>query len=158
MDIFTVIMILALLVGLVLRSTNPQFQAFGSLLLLGGSALLLAALYLQGRGSKRTYYRHEAWFQRDTWVSLASALCLLFLALLQWRYPSLLYYYPYPPSSPWPGFSPLVGLATTLLAAPALWWPTPLARDGRPGQPDEARQPSSAGASRASGAGAEEAP
>ncbi len=118
----TLLGLFALLAGLVLRSMKPQ--APGTLLLLGGSVLLLAALYLQGRGFRRSHFRYEAWSPRDTWVSAASILCLITLSVVQWRLPSLLYFYPYPPSNPWPGFSPVVGLATTLLAAPALWAPT----------------------------------
>ncbi|HOU22948.1 MAG TPA: energy-coupling factor transporter transmembrane component T [Anaerolineae bacterium] len=118
----TIVGLVALLTGLLMRAIVSQALTVTTILLFGGTIALLAALYVQGRGFQRSHYRFEAWRPGDTYVAALSLASLVALGLIQWRAPSLLYYYPYPPSSPWPGFSPWVGLATSLLAAPILWW------------------------------------
>jgi energy-coupling factor transport system permease protein len=118
----TIVGLTSLLAGLLMRAINADSRAVTSVLLLAGTVALLGALYLQGRGFRRSHYRFEEWHSTDTYVTALSLVSLAALALIQWRAPSLLYYYPYPPSNPWPEFSPWVGLATSLLAAPALWW------------------------------------
>lgn len=118
----TILGLVALLTGLLMRAINAQARVVTTILLLLGTGFLLVALYLQGRGFRRTHYRFEVWHPGDTYVAVLSFASLTLLGLIQWRAPSLLYYYPYPPSNPWPAFSPWVGLATILLAAPVLWW------------------------------------
>lgn len=116
--------LVALLAGLISRTLNPQGQQSAWAWLVLGATLTLVALYAQGRRVKRTNYRRERWQQRDTWVTLASAVSALLVVVTQIQDRQALWYYPYPPFSPWPTFAPLVGLAAMLLAAPALPWPT----------------------------------
>jgi hypothetical protein len=118
----TIVGLVAMLTGLLMRALNAQARATTSALLIGGTVCLMAALYLQGRGFRRSHYRFEAWHSSDGYVAALSLASLVALGLIQWRAPGLLYYYPYPPSNPWPAFSPWVGLATSLLAAPVVWW------------------------------------
>lgn len=118
----TILGLVALLTGLLMRAINAQARLLNTVVLLLGTISLFVALYLQGRGFRRSHYRFELWGTSDTYVAALSFASLIMLALIQWRDPSLLYYYPYPPSNPWPAFSPWVGLATILLAAPVVWW------------------------------------
>jgi energy-coupling factor transport system permease protein len=121
--ITSLIGLLALLIGVVLRTTKAQ-GAWPSLFWLGlGTLLTAAALILQGRRFRRTHYRREWWQLRDTSVSLASMASVVTVAITQARNPGALAYYPYPPLSPWPRFAIGVGLAAALLAAPAYVWP-----------------------------------
>lgn len=121
--IATVVGLLALLAGLVLRTTGAQ-KTWASLLWLGlGALLTVAALILQGRRFRRTHYRRESWQAQDTLVSLASMASVVVIAITQALNPQALAYYPYPPLSSWPRFAVGVGLAAALLAAPAHLWP-----------------------------------
>jgi energy-coupling factor transport system permease protein len=125
----TLVSLLGLLTGLVWRAASVQPSWPGAVFLILSVLLLLAALYLQGRGFKRTHYRHEVWRPRDTWVSLACVVSITIIAYTQARNPPALFYYPYPPFSPWPTFATSVGIATLLMAAPGLLWPTQEAQD-----------------------------
>jgi energy-coupling factor transport system permease protein len=116
--------LVALLAGLISRTLDPQGQQSAWVWLVLGTTLTLGTLYAQGRQVKRSNYRRERWQQRDTWVTLASAVSALLVVVTQIQDRQALWYYPYPPFSPWPTFAPLVGLAAMLLAAPALPWPT----------------------------------
>nr|MBC7244668.1 energy-coupling factor transporter transmembrane protein EcfT [Chloroflexota bacterium] len=115
--------LLALLAGLVWQATNRARWLGWSLVGLG-VLFVCIALYLQGRRLKRTHYRREVWQQRDTLVTLASLASISIAAYTQARDPAALFYYPYPPFSPWPRFTPQLGLAILLLAAPAMLWPS----------------------------------
>ena len=129
--IMTLAGLLALLTGLIWRAVKPARQGeaalqaqWPSLAWLGlGVALTLVTLYAQGRRVKRTHYRRGLWRQRDTLVSLACVASILIAAASQMRSPQALSYYPYPPSSPWPTFAPLLGIAIALTAAPDYLWP-----------------------------------
>lgn len=115
--------LLAILVGLVWQTTD-QTQWPGWSLVALGILFICAAFYLQGRFVKRTHYRHETWQQHDTLVTLASLASISITAYTQARDPAALFYYPYPPFSLWPRFTPQLGLAILLLAAPAMLWPS----------------------------------
>ncbi len=116
--------LVALLAGLISRTLNPQGQDSAWIWLVLGATLTLGVLYAQGRQVKRSNYRRERWQQRDTLVTLASTVSALLVVVTQTQNRQALWYYPYPPFSPWPTFAPLVGLAAMLLAAPALPWPS----------------------------------
>ena len=88
----------------------------------GGAALLLLALYLQGRGIRRTHYRRELWRLNDTLVTLACTASILIVSYVRRANPLALWYYPFPPSPVWPTLSPWLGLAAMLITAPALLW------------------------------------
>jgi hypothetical protein len=115
--------LLALLTGLTLRGANPQMQRPSLAWLALGFLLTSGALYVQGRKVKRTHYQREGWQQQDTLVCLACAASVLMVTAAHSQHPQILSYYPYPPSTPWPGFATQVGLAAALLAAPAFLWP-----------------------------------
>jgi energy-coupling factor transport system permease protein len=91
----------------------------GAALVLGGLALVGAALWLAGRNHPHTLYRPAPWQGRDWLVAAAAAVpalaCLLPLPGLD---RSSLYYYPYPALAV-PGFSAALGVATWGLLAPA---------------------------------------
>ena len=119
----TLLSLVGLLSGLLWRAAGAQPAWPGLAFLTLSVLLLVAVLYLQGRGFKRTHYRLEVWQPRDTWVTLACLASLTIVAYSQMRNAMALFYYPYPPYSPWPTFSPPVGVAILLLAAPSLLWP-----------------------------------
>lgn len=115
--------LLALLTGLLWR-TMERAQPFGLISIGLGILLISAALYMQGRRLKRTHYHYELWQQRDTVVTAACLVSISITAYIQAQDPAALFYYPYPPYSPWPKFSPLLGLAILLIATPAWLWPS----------------------------------
>jgi energy-coupling factor transport system permease protein len=89
-------------------------------LLAGGATALLWVFWDQGRRVRRTRYRRWLWGRTDR-IVLATGL----LAALSWAGAWLargdwLFYYPYPPYSPWPTFQPVLGIAILALAVPAL--------------------------------------
>ena len=91
----------------------------GLLLAVGGGALIWA-FWDQGRRVRRTRYRRWRWERGDRVVLVVSALAALgwlvaWLARGDW-----LFFYPYPPYSPWPTFQPALGLLILALAAPGL--------------------------------------
>ena len=124
----TLLSLIGLLVGLIWRATDVQPPWLGGVALALSAVLLLVAVYLQGRGFRRTHYRVEVWQPRDTWVALACAVSMAIVAYTQARNSLALFYYPYPPFSPWPTFTLSVGVATLLIAAPGLLWPAQAAR------------------------------
>jgi energy-coupling factor transport system permease protein len=89
-------------------------------LLAAGCVLLLGTFWRQGRHVRRSRYRRWYWRPADR-LTLALSLVVaglwgvVWLARGEW-----LFYYPYPPYSPWPSFQPLLGLALLSLAVPAL--------------------------------------
>ena len=119
----TLLSLLGLLIGLIWRAVDLQPSWLGGAFLTLSVLLLAVALYLQGRGFKRTHYRLEVWQPRDTWVSVACAVSIAIVSYAQAQSPLALFYYPYPPYSPWPTFAPSVGAATLLIAVAALLWP-----------------------------------
>jgi len=94
-----------------------------------GAALLLLALYLQGRGIRRTHYRRELWRLNDTLVTLACTASILIVSYVRRANPLALWYYPFPPSPVWPTLSPWLGLAAMLITAPALLGTAPPAKN-----------------------------
>ena len=84
---------------------------------------MLTTFWLQGRRVRRTRYRRHRWVARDTLVTAASLAALGSLLAARWAVPELLIYAPYPPGSLSPPFSPWLGAALLLLAAPAVFAP-----------------------------------
>jgi energy-coupling factor transport system permease protein len=124
----TLLSLCGLAAGLIWRATNVQPSWLGGVFLISSTLLLLAAIYLQGRGFRRTRYRLEVWHPQDTWVSVACAASMAIVAYSQVQNTLALFYYPYPPFSPWPTFAPSLGVAILLIAAPGLLWPAQAAR------------------------------
>jgi energy-coupling factor transport system permease protein len=127
--------LMALLCGLIWQALRPSAAWVGLVMLACGVALIGLGVHLQGRGVRRTHYRRELWRARDTWVSLACLAAASLATYVRMRDPSALAYYPYPPFSPWPRFTPLLGLAALLSATPAFLWPAPSSRGDRPVAP-----------------------
>ncbi len=111
-----VIGLAALLGGWLLRLVWGQ-EALGLGLMLGGSGLIIAVLWVVGRQIPRTTYRPEPWTRWDGVIGLSLALVLVAYVLPGLDRASLLYY-PYPSLS-LPGFDPVIGAATLGLLAPA---------------------------------------
>jgi len=98
----------------------PEREALMGLLAAAGASFLLLSFWEQGRRVRRTHFRRWFWGRTDRIVLIASvAAGAPWLAALLVR-GEWLFYYPYPPYSPWPSFQPLLGLAIVLLAVPAL--------------------------------------
>jgi energy-coupling factor transport system permease protein len=135
----TLLGLLSLLSGLVLRAVAPSSESLGWTLAGAGLALVLAALTVQGRAMKRTHFRREFWQPRDTWVAVASIVSIVVFVWIRQQNPTAVWYYPYPPSSPWPVFHPLLGISIALLAAPAFLWPSG-GQDCRGGGPETESQ------------------
>jgi energy-coupling factor transport system permease protein len=103
-------------IGLGVIGFLPQLRALGAVLTAFGVLLLMGGFWQQGRTVHRTTYRRWVWGRRDRIVlavGLTSALIWLAAWILRGEW---LFYYPYPPYSPWPTFQPVLGLAIVLLA------------------------------------------
>lgn len=109
----------ALGVGMVALGFWPEQPWRAGLALVGGAALLSWAFWDQGRRVRRSRYRRWTWAPADRILSAISLTAAgLWLGVLLLR-PDWLFYYPYPPYSPWPTFEPFLGLIILLLIAPA---------------------------------------
>jgi energy-coupling factor transport system permease protein len=98
----------------------PQRRPLMGGLIAAGVALLLWSFWEQGRRVRRTHFRRWFWGRTDRLILVASvAAGVPWLGVLLLR-SDWLFYYPYPPNSPWPSFQPLLGLAITLLALPGI--------------------------------------
>lgn len=111
--------------GLILLAGGVAANLFGNgplggALIIGGGLSVAAALWLQGRGVKRTSYRPQAWTRVD-WLIVAASLLVaaLWLLPLPGVDQSSLAYSPYPRLSI-PAVNPLIALGTLGLALPAL--------------------------------------
>jgi energy-coupling factor transport system permease protein len=92
-------------------------------LLVMGVALLMWSFWDQGRRIHRTRYHRWTWNRLDR-IVLATSLVAGLGWLAAWiGQPRWLYYYPYPPHTPWPAFNPVVGLLLLLLAMPGVLLP-----------------------------------
>jgi energy-coupling factor transport system permease protein len=108
----------ALLAGWLLILTWGQPRA-GQLLMLCGGGLLVGTLWLVGRRSPRTRYRHTPWAAGDTAVLIGAAVSIIAFSLpLPGIDRAVLAYYPYPLLH-LPPFDPVLGFATLGLAWPA---------------------------------------
>ncbi len=118
---------IALLAGLGAFGTGMASLGFwpdqpglaGGLLALGG-VLLLWAFWDQSRRVRRSCYQRWTWTQADRVMLAIGLVAAGGWALVVLLRPDWLFYYPYPPYSPWPGFELPVGCLVLLLAAPAL--------------------------------------
>jgi energy-coupling factor transport system permease protein len=98
----------------------PEQRAWMGLFVTVGTVLLIVSFWEQGRRVHRTHYRRWYWERIDHIVlgaSIAAGAPWLAILLLRSEW---LFYYPYPPYSPWPSFQPLLGMAIILLAIPAV--------------------------------------
>ena len=128
--------LLALLFGLAALGAGfaglgfwPQQRALAGVLLAAGAILLGWSFWDQGRRVRRTRYHRWVWVRVDRILLAASLLSLTIwlgamLARGEW-----LFYYPFPPYTPWPTFQPLLGMALMLLATPALFLQPIVIRD-----------------------------
>jgi energy-coupling factor transport system permease protein len=110
----------------------PQQRWLASLLLAAGVALLLWSFWDQGRRIHRTRYHRWTWNRLDRIVLATSLVAAAGWVAVWIGQPELLFYYPYPPHSPWPVFHPVPGLLLLLVAAPGvLLRPAPASRPAR---------------------------
>jgi energy-coupling factor transport system permease protein len=110
----------ALGVGLAGWGFWPAQRPLAVLLIAAGLGLIAWSFRIQGRRVRRSSYRHWVWGRIDRLVlavSLVSALIWLAAWLLRGEW---LFYYPYPPYSPWPTFHLALGVALMLLAVPGV--------------------------------------
>ena len=111
--------LVAIVAGWLLQIVWAQTWA-GALLLLTGTGLLAAGLWLAGRRHPHTVYRQDPWHLRDALVIAAAlAVVLVYLAPLPGIDRATLFFYPYPTLSA-PGFSLAIGAGTLGLLAPLL--------------------------------------
>ena len=110
---------LATLAGGVAGSLIGAGALSTALIVVGGLAVI-AALWLQGRGVKRTHYRPQLWTPRD-WAVVAGALLVIALYLLPLPGvdQSSLAYSPYPRLS-FPQVNLLIAIGSVGLAVPAM--------------------------------------
>ncbi len=118
---------LAILAGLGLLGGGMTAVGFmvadrwrGGLLLASGLALLLWAFWDQGRRIRRSRYQRWTWRRVDRLVLAVALSGLIGWAAVLLLYGEWLFYYPYPPYSPWPTFNPVLGLLIALLVAPGV--------------------------------------
>ena len=98
----------------------PDRRTLMGLLVITGAVLLLLSFWEQGRRVRRTHFRRWFWERTDRLIliaSIAAGAPWLSALLLRGEW---LFYYPYPPYSPWPSFQPLLGLAAVSLAVPGV--------------------------------------
>ena len=119
----TLLGLMSLLAGLVQRAVAPQAQSLAWGLVGAGLVVAGATLVVQGRAVKRTHFRRETWQARDSSIAVTSIVSIVLFVWIGQQDPTAVWYYPYPPYSPWPVFHPLLGIAIALLAAPAFLWP-----------------------------------
>lgn len=107
-------------VGFIGTGFWPGRPLVNGLLLGAGAAVLLWAFWQHGRRVRRTHYQRWVWSSSDRLVLVASLLSVLIWGASWLAQGGWLFYYPYPPYSPWPTFQPLLGAALALLALPGL--------------------------------------
>lgn len=120
----TVLALLLLLAGLLLRTFRLDRGWVGLVLMAAGALVLAIVFRTQGRRIHRTHYRRWMWRQHDTVVAGGSALLLIALLVLGSVLPDALFYYPYPPYPLIPTFQPILGLLYAVILLPALLLPT----------------------------------
>jgi energy-coupling factor transport system permease protein len=117
----------ALLVGLAAVGAGfaitgfwPAQAPLAGLLIAAGAACLLWSFWDQGRRIRRTRYQRWLWRRMDYVVLAISAAGVIGWAAAWLLRGEWLFYYPYPPYSPWPAFNPVLGVLIALLTAPGM--------------------------------------
>ena len=118
---------LALLIGLGALGAGfagigfwPEQRLLAGALLVAGAALLGWSFWDQGRRVHRSRYHRWVWARPDRVIAAAGLLSLtIWVGGLLVRGEGI-FYYPFPPYTPWPTFQPLLGIALVMLAVPAL--------------------------------------
>jgi hypothetical protein len=110
----------ALGAGFAVAGFWPDRPALSGALLAAGATALLWSLWDLGRRVRRSRYHRWIW-GRDDRLVLATNLVAASGWVVAWLLRSdWLFYYPYPPYSPWPVFQPVLGALILLLAVPEL--------------------------------------
>ena len=112
--------LLALLGGLFVVTYFVASGPWGWILAALGVTGILAILWLQGRGVRRSHYRRERWTGADTAVAAAGIVGVAVVGAARLLVPEALVYSPFPPYPLLPSFNLWVGMAILLLALPAL--------------------------------------
>jgi hypothetical protein len=132
------VQLLALLSGLVGMGAGLAGTQLGTAVagwgIVGVAGLLAAGWSLadQGRQIQRTHYRRWRWGRWDTGAAAWMVLLLAVWAFVLAMQPDWLFYYPYPPRSPWPEFRPVVGALIACAPLPALFLPVERGGEGKP--------------------------
>jgi energy-coupling factor transport system permease protein len=104
------------LCGLFLQTYYPAWLVAGRVLAIGGTLVLIAVFWAQGRRVLRVHYRQEHWTWRDGVVIAACVGVAAFVIWTRLRSPGALAYSPYQNLAP--GFDPVVGVSLMLLLVP----------------------------------------
>lgn len=91
----------------------------GSMTMLMGGGMLVAALWMVGQSVQRSRYRRDRWGRHDTLVAIASIISMGSILGTWAIHRSALVFYPYP-QLVWPAFDPLIGVAILLIVTPAV--------------------------------------
>jgi energy-coupling factor transport system permease protein len=110
---------LGLLVGLAAYGFRPVLAPVALGLVIVSAAALIGLLWQSGRNVSRSRYRDRRWRLPDALVAAQSAALLAGVLALYFTDAAMLSYNPYPQAA-LPPFSPLIGAALLVLAAPAL--------------------------------------
>jgi len=98
----------------------PEQRLLAGALLVAGLALLGWSFWDQGRRVHRSRYHRWVWARPDRIICATSLLSLTIWAGALLLRGEGIFYYPFPPYTPWPAFQPLLGMALVLLAVPAV--------------------------------------
>jgi energy-coupling factor transport system permease protein len=109
-----------LLCGLFFYTYWPQAPLTGILLMLCAGLILVYTFWALGRHVQRSHYRRSHWRAGDTAIVLSSVLVCVAIVAIRNTDKLALVYYPYPPYTLLPDFSPWIGLALMGLAVPGL--------------------------------------
>jgi len=113
-QVVSIVGLLGVLSGGLLMAWQQAF--WGPALIVGGSAAIVAALWLTGRGVPHTTYRRSPWGYRE-WLVTGGALVAI-VGFLFWGGATRVYN-PYPLLT-WPAFDALAGTALLGFLLPAL--------------------------------------
>jgi energy-coupling factor transport system permease protein len=109
--------------GLAVAGFWAQEALFAGLLIASGIVAAVWSFWDTGRRAKRTRYRRWSWRRGDRLLFVTGLIGTIGWALVWLVSADALLYYPFPPLSPWPQFSPLLGSLILLLVMPAVLLP-----------------------------------
>lgn len=110
----------ALGAGFAITGFWPARPWLSAALLAAGAIALVWSLWDQGRRVRRSRYHRWTWGRADRALLIAGLVAALGWAAAWLLAGDWLFYYPYPPYSPWPIFQPVLGVLLLLLAAPGM--------------------------------------
>ena len=118
--IATAVALLGLVGGFFTVTYFREGQMLSWALLALSMTVLILVFRIQSQRVRRTRYQHGDWHRQDTVLAAISVGLIAIVLLVRVFARVTLSYYPYPPFSPWPPFNPVLGVALTVLVAPAM--------------------------------------